>query len=68
VAAEPGDVASAAILRPRARTPHHEHVEAAWDREDVTTLLIVVGDINVNLRKIKELLEEDHGEDPEDDA
>ena len=43
-------------------------MEAAWDREDVVTLLIVVGDINVNLRKIKELLEEDYGEDPEDDA
>ena len=55
-------------MRPSARSAHHEDVDGAWDREDVTTLRIVVGVLNVNLRKIKELLEEDYGEDSEDDA
>lgn len=39
-------------------------------REEVTAILGVLGDINVNLFKIVDLLEEEHGEeeDPEDDA
>ncbi len=33
-----------------------------------TTLLIMVADINVNMRAVRELLEADDGEDSEDDA
>ena len=43
-------------------------VRQTWDREDVTTLLIMVADINVNMRAVRELLEEDDGKEPEDDA
>jgi hypothetical protein len=42
--------------------------EPPMDRYDVTTILTVLGDINVNIRRILELLEEVHGEDSEDDA
>ena len=42
--------------------------ETPLDRYDITTILTVLGDINVNIRKIKELLEEIHGEDSEDDT
>jgi hypothetical protein len=42
--------------------------EPPLDRYDVTTILTVLGDINVNIRRILELLEEVHGEDSEDDA
>ncbi|MGZ8695338.1 MAG: hypothetical protein ACXWYS_07865 [Gaiellaceae bacterium] len=42
--------------------------ESVIDRLDVTTLLTVLGDINVNIRAIREILEDDNGEDPEDDA
>jgi hypothetical protein len=69
VAAEPGKTAGAAILRSSAGRPHHGLVdEPVIDRLDVTTLLTVLGDINVNIRAIREILEEDSGEDPEDDA
>jgi hypothetical protein len=39
-------------------------------REEVTAILITLGDINVNIREIRELLEEEYGgeeEAPEDD-
>lgn len=40
-------------------------------REEVTAILIALGDMNVNIREIRELLEEElggEGEAPEDDA
>jgi hypothetical protein len=39
-------------------------------REEVTAILVVLGDINVNLARIVRLLEDDYGqeEDPEDDS
>ena len=64
----PGNAAAAAVLRGSPGATHHERVDAAWDREDVTTLLIMVADINVNMRAVRELLEENDGEEPEDDA
>lgn len=37
--------------------------------EDVTTIVNVLGDINVNTARIKQLLEEAiHGEEPENDT
>jgi hypothetical protein len=39
------------------------------DREEVTAILIVLGDIKVNIAKIVDLLEEElGGEEPEEDA
>jgi hypothetical protein len=52
-------------------TTHADHLgvaDAPLDREDVRTILIVLGDLNVNIRAIRELLEEVHGEDSEDDS
>jgi hypothetical protein len=43
-------------------------VDPLLDREDVRTILILLGDINVNIRAIRDVLEEEHGEDSEDDA
>jgi hypothetical protein len=38
------------------------------DAYDVTTVLTLLGDINVNVAKITEILEEEYGEGPEEDA
>ena len=37
-------------------------------REEVTSILMVLGDINVNLRAIRDLLEEGDGEEDEADS
>lgn len=69
VAAAPGDTAGAAILRMRRVHLNDAAVDAApLDRDDVRTILIILADINVNIRVIREILEEERGEDSEDDA
>jgi hypothetical protein len=57
--------------RCRDRDDAHVEPEPVVYREEVTAILIALGDMNVNIREIRELLEEElggEGEAPEDDA
>jgi len=45
-------------------------VDVPFEHRDVTTVMALPGDIQVDVREIRNLLEEDNGEEeaPEDDA
>ncbi len=56
-----------------ARAPSdHDGVEPPIGHQDVTTIMMLLGDIQTDVRRIRVLLEEDDGEEeeeaPEDDA
>ena len=60
-----------AILRRLAEPRNVVWMEPLATHEDVTTIMDLLGDIRDEARRIRELLEEDDGEeeeDPEDDA
>jgi hypothetical protein len=52
----------------RERTMAGVQPEPVIYREEVTTILIVLGDISVNIARIVELLEEDGEEEDQEDS
>jgi hypothetical protein len=55
---------------PQSGTGHHEWIEPLIAHQDITTVMRLLADIQVDVRQIRNLLEEDDGEEeaPEDDS